>query len=356
MQLRSNLFSEACSLLLKSRSSNRKYHGSGVTGLGRNEYLDGMASSVMSSQSPQQNSSEESAETKKKAGRFRPNKQYSSSFQDIKRPGESKKSPIPTKDTTGNSSAASPFLADRSSTSEAIQGIIDSSQNTGTSTAIANLLALGELQRVSDGENTEYSISTITHDPAVEGHKFGLPELPIPKDANFKYRFDPIILQVTNLLMKDGKKSVAQRNMSYILNSLRTAPPPTLNPAKPLLPGHPPTHHLPLDPVGYLTLAIDSVAPLLRIRSERGAAGGGAALQIPVPLGKRQRRRQAVMWILDSVNKRSSRGSGRGMFAQRFADEIISIVEGRSSAWDKRLLLHKTATTARNNINFRRKR
>ena len=91
------------------------------------------------------------------------------------------------------------------------------------------------------------------------------------------------------------------QNMSYILNHLRTAPPPVPNSARPLLPGSPPPKHLPLNPIQYLTIAIDSVAPLLRIRSQKGAAGGGAALQIPVPLGVRQRRRQAVQWILVTV-------------------------------------------------------
>jgi len=43
------------------------------------------------------------------------------------------------------------------------------------------------------------------------GHKYGLPDLPLPKNANFKYRYDPVVAQVTNLLMKDGKLSVAQR-------------------------------------------------------------------------------------------------------------------------------------------------
>ena len=141
--------------------------------------------------------------------------------------------------------------------------------------------------------------------------------------------------------------------MSFILNHLRTAPPPTPNPARPLLPGAPPPTHLPLHPIGYLSLAIDSVAPLLRIRSQKGAAGGGAALQIPVPLGLRQRRRQAVQWILDAANKKSSRGSGRGQFAQRFAEEIISVVEGRSNVWEKRQLVHKTGTSARANLNYR---
>jgi hypothetical protein len=42
------------------------------------------------------------------------------------------------------------------------------------------------------------------------GHKFGLPELPIPSTDNMKHRYDPVVVQFTNLMMKDGKLSVAQ--------------------------------------------------------------------------------------------------------------------------------------------------
>ena len=211
------------------------------------------------------------------------------------------------------------------------------------------------------------------------GHDFGLPQLPIESMANLKYRYDPVIKQVTNLLMVDGKLSKAQRvgssrsflestimielctgnraltwndvqNMARILNHLRTTPPPLVNPSRPLIPGAPPASHLPLNPILYLTLAIDSVAPLLRIRSQKGAAGGGVALQIPVPLGRQQRRRQAVMWILDAASKRTSRGSGKGMFAQKVAEELVSIVEGKSGVWDRRGGVHKLAVAARSNL------
>jgi small subunit ribosomal protein S7 len=47
--------------------------------------------------------------------------------------------------------------------------------------------------------------------PEVPGVKFGLPSLPIPKDAHVKHRYDPVVDQVTNLLMLHGRKSVAQR-------------------------------------------------------------------------------------------------------------------------------------------------
>lgn len=142
--------------------------------------------------------------------------------------------------------------------------------------------------------------------------------------------------------------------MGYILNHLRTAPPPSTNPTKPLIPGTPPPTHLPLNPVLYLTTAIDSVAPLLRMRALKGAAGGGASLPIPTPLSLRQRRRTSITWILDAARKKNSRGSGRGLFAQKVAEEIISVVEGRSSAWEKRGMLHKQGTSARSNLNFKK--
>ncbi|KAL9098404.1 MAG: hypothetical protein Q9187_009669 [Circinaria calcarea] len=183
-----------------------------------------------------------------------------------------------------------------------------------------------------------------------QGHKFGLPELPIPSTSHMKHRYDPVVQQVTNLLMKDGKLSVAQRNMAMILNHLRTASSPIINPTRPLIPGAPPPSHLPLNPILYLTLAIDSVAPLVRIRSQKGAAGGGVALQIPVPLGLRQRRRQAVLWILDAASKRRNRGSGRGGFAQKVAEELISVVEGNSGVWDRRGGVHKLGVSARSNL------
>ncbi|KAH0558942.1 hypothetical protein GP486_004433 [Trichoglossum hirsutum] len=188
------------------------------------------------------------------------------------------------------------------------------------------------------------------------GHNYPLPELPLASNLNLKHRYDPIVQLVTSLMMKDGKLSVAQRNMSLILQHLRTSPPPSLNPERPLLPSAPPPSHLPLNPTLYLMLAIDSVAPLLRIRAQRGAAGGGVALQIPVPLGLRQRRRRAVEWLLEAASKRRSRGSGKGGFAQRVAEEIIAVVEGKSTVWDKRGAVHKLGVSARANINFGRRR
>lgn len=141
------------------------------------------------------------------------------------------------------------------------------------------------------------------------------------------------------------------QDMAMILNYLRTSPAPKINPQRPLLPGSPPPEHLPLNPNLYLMLALDSVAPLIRIRGFTGLAGGGKALEVPVPISRRARRRTAFMWIMDAVNKRQSIGSGKKMLAHRIGEEIVSVIEGRSSVWDKRNQLHKLGTSVRANLN-----
>ena len=53
------------------------------------------------------------------------------------------------------------------------------------------------------------------------------------------------------------------------------------------------------------------------------------------------------MWILDAVDKRKGGTSG---FARRFAEEIVAIVEGRSSVWVKRENAHRMAVMGRSNL------
>lgn len=52
--------------------------------------------------------------------------------------------------------------------------------------------------------------------PVTPGLKFEAPTLPLPKDGHVKHRYDPVVEQVTNLLMRHGKKSVAQRVCRFL--------------------------------------------------------------------------------------------------------------------------------------------
>lgn len=109
--------------------------------------------------------------------------------------------------------------------------------------------------------------------------------------------------------------------------------------------GAPPAAQLPLDPALYLSLIIDSVGPLFRIRQQKGIAGGGTAVQIPHPLKLRQRRRAAIKWILDASDKRRD-----AQFAHRVANELVAVAEGRSGVWDRRDQQHKLGISNRANL------
>ena len=132
--------------------------------------------------------------------------------------------------------------------------------------------------------------------------------------------------------------------MTQVLSILRTKSAPTSNARTPIIPTAPPLASLPSDPVAYLQTAVDSVAPLLRIKNVKGS--GGFRESVPSPLSLRQRRRKAVMWIIDAADKKKARLS----LAERLADEIVAVVEGRSSAWEKRQQVHKTAVASRSNV------
>ncbi|CCX06157.1 ribosomal protein S7 domain-containing protein [Pyronema domesticum] len=179
----------------------------------------------------------------------------------------------------------------------------------------------------------------------VQGAKFPLPSLPLPaQEANIHYRYSPILEQVTNLLMRDGKKATAQSVMTNVIAILRTKGAPKHNPRTPIIPTSPPFESLPSDPIAYLQTAVDSLAPLMRITQQKGS--GGFRDPVPAPLALRQRRRRAIMWMIDAADKKKARMN----LAERFADEIIAVVEGRSSAWEKRQAVHKTAVAARANL------
>ena len=62
------------------------------------------------------------------------------------------------------------------------------------------------------------------------------------------------------------------------------------------------------------------------------------------------------MWILDAASKKKFRGSGRGGFAQKVAEEIVAIVEGKSGVWDRRGGVHKLGVAARSNLAKARRR
>ncbi|KAF8467683.1 ribosomal protein S7 domain-containing protein [Kalaharituber pfeilii] len=181
-------------------------------------------------------------------------------------------------------------------------------------------------------------------DPNNPVSKYPLPTLPLPSTHHLHHRYSPLLDQVVNLFMRDGKKALAQKNVQRVLDILRTKPPPKEQTKYNLIASAPPLHTLPSNPLAYLQTAIDSVAPLMRLRTVK--ASGGFTNQVPEPLSERQRRRTAINWMMTVANGKKD----RMRFAERFAEEVVAVVEGRSSVWERRLQIHKTAVGARANV------
>jgi small subunit ribosomal protein S7 len=92
--------------------------------------------------------------------------------------------------------------AKKDSDRSAVAGGEGSAQNAESQNPI-NQLALDQLQMASYGLDP--------FDPNLVGHKYGLPELPIAPNMRAKHRYDPVVEQMTRLIMRDGKLSKAQR-------------------------------------------------------------------------------------------------------------------------------------------------
>ncbi|ODV80553.1 ribosomal protein S7 [Suhomyces tanzawaensis NRRL Y-17324] len=134
---------------------------------------------------------------------------------------------------------------------------------------------------------------------------------------------DPIVDSLTNMIMRHGKKSKAQKIISkaFYIIYLKTRK----------------------DPVQILYETLDKLGPLVTTRTQ--LTGTAKNKLVPVPLTKKQRNRYAITWILDSSSKKKSPD-----FSVRLAEEIIAAYEGKSAGYDKKAQMHKTAMSSRANI------
>lgn len=135
------------------------------------------------------------------------------------------------------------------------------------------------------------------------------PILPDPK-----YRSE-VIAKFINMLMKSGKKSVAEKNVYGALGIVADK-------AK-------------ADAVEALEKALDNVRPVVEVKSRRV---GGATYQVPVEVRPNRRNTLAMRWIVDAARSRSEKGMGA-----RLAGEIMDASENRGSAVKKREDTHRMA-------------
>jgi len=131
-------------------------------------------------------------------------------------------------------------------------------------------------------------------------------------DPKFK---DLVITKFMNSLMKDGKKSAAERIVYGALDIIQSKGTS--------------------DPVSVFHEAIDNVKPSLEVRSRRV---GGATYQVPVEVRHERRQALAIRWIVDNARKRSE-----NTMVERLSGELLDASNNRGAAVKKREDTHKMA-------------
>ena len=89
------------------------------------------------------------------------------------------------------------------------------------------------------------------------------------------------------------------------------------------------------DPVEIFEKALDSIAPMVEVKSRRV---GGATYQVPVEVRPSRRNALAMRWLVDSARSRSEKS-----MAARLAGELMDAADGRGSAVKKREDTHRMA-------------
>lgn len=133
--------------------------------------------------------------------------------------------------------------------------------------------------------------------------------LPDPKFGNV------LLTKFVNMIMMDGKKSVAERIMYGALDQIASKK------------GG--------DPIESLEAAMENVRPMVEVKSRRV---GGATYQVPVEVRAIRRDTLAMRWIIDAARKRSEKS-----MAMRLAGELMDASEQRGSAVKKREDTHRMA-------------
>jgi small subunit ribosomal protein S7 len=126
---------------------------------------------------------------------------------------------------------------------------------------------------------------------------------------------NPLVTQLINKVLQDGKKSLSER---IVYKSLEIISERTAN-----------------DPVITLKRAVDNTRPLLEVRSRRV---GGATYQVPVEVRAGRGTTLALRWLVNY-----SRNRREHSMAERLVGEIMDAANGQGGAVKRREDIHKMA-------------
>ena len=135
----------------------------------------------------------------------------------------------------------------------------------------------------------------------------------------------PVVTQLVNRVLLDGKKSTAERIVYGALEGVRSK--------------------TDQDPVSVLKRALDNIRPALEVRSRRV---GGATYQVPVEVRPGRATTLALRWLVDFSRQRRE-----NTMTERLMNEILDASNGLGAAVKRREDMHKMAESNRAFAHYR---
>ena len=138
------------------------------------------------------------------------------------------------------------------------------------------------------------------------------PKRPLVADPVYQ---SPLVMQLVNKVLVDGKRSVAEAIVYGALEGCRTKSD--------------------TDPVVTLKRALDNVKPALEVRSRRV---GGSTYQVPVEVKPHRANTLALRWLIQY-----SRARREKTMTERLMNELLDASNGLGAAVKRREDTHKMA-------------
>ena len=139
-----------------------------------------------------------------------------------------------------------------------------------------------------------------------------------------KYK-DIIVAKFMNHIMKDGKKSVAEKIVYGAFDRIDQT--------------------VKSDPVELFKRALESIGPMVEVKSRRV---GGATYQVPIEVRPSRRQALAMRWLVEAARKRNEKSMDH-----RLAGELADAAEGKGSAVKKKEDIHRMAEANKAFSHFR---
>ncbi len=136
---------------------------------------------------------------------------------------------------------------------------------------------------------------------------------------------DETLAKFVNMVMKDGKKSTAEKIVYGALDKMKDK---GLN-----------------EPLEAFGTALENIRPRVEVKSRRV---GGATYQVPVEVRANRRTALAMRWLVEAARKRGEQTMGL-----RIAGELMDAYENRGNAVKKKEDTHRMAEANRAFSHFR---